>query len=137
MKRQKLPVRGCKCPETANGWWRDFSPSSELHSSDSSRSWDLPATELARGSKPICPHEELQEKLDSQCDGYWIPFITFIKLSCASLLLYFTAPLKKNHWRISLPLKIQKSKSSKDSGEKGAFTMTFRAKREKQHFTDH
>lgn len=54
--------------------------------------------------------------------------------------LYYSSKKKKNHWNIYLPLKIKKKKRKKifkRYREKGPFTMTFRAKREKRHLTDH
>lgn len=75
-------------PSLRTGFSRDVSPLGKLHSSHSSSSQGLPAGELSQASKPICQPEELREKPDCQSDCYWILFITFAKLSRASLLLY-------------------------------------------------
>lgn len=75
-------------PSLRMGFSRDVSPLGKLHSSHSSSSQGLPAGQLSQASKPICQPEELWEKPDFQSGCYWILFITFAKLSRASLLIY-------------------------------------------------
>lgn len=117
-------------PSLGMGFSRDFSPLGKLHSSHSSSSQGLPAGQLSQASKSICQPEELREKPIFRVivtGSSLSPLQSCLVPPCYSI--YCSS--KKNHWNISLPLKIQKKKKIfKRYGEKSSFTMTFRAKRE-------